>query len=65
MTRTGKLAAILVAASSAGRRLVGSTRTLARLRVLRSYLADPAIGAHHGHIVKRTDGGVDIRCPSP
>src|SRR3974377_2395519 len=35
-------------------------RTLARLRGLRSDLIDPAIGAHHGRIVKRTGDGTII-----
>ena len=40
-------------------RLAGADeeRTLARLRGLRSDLVDPAIAAHHGHIVKRTGDG--------
>ena len=32
-------------------------RTLARLRALRSDLIDPAIGVHHGRVVKRTGDG--------
>lgn len=59
MSETRKLAAILVADVVGYSRLVGADeeRTLARLRVLRSDLIDPAIAAHHGRIVKRTGDG--------
>ncbi len=50
---------ILVADVVGYSRLAGSDedRTLSRLRGLRSDLIDPAIGAHHGRIVKRTGDG--------
>jgi TolB-like protein/class 3 adenylate cyclase len=56
---TRKLAAILVADVVGYSRLAGTDedRTLSRLRGLRSDLIDPAIGAHHGRIVKRTGDG--------
>ena len=59
MGETRKLAAILVADVVGYSRLAGvdEERTLARLRGLRSDLIDPAIGAHHGRIVKRTGDG--------
>jgi adenylate cyclase len=59
MSETRKLAAILVADVVGYSRLAGADedRTLARLRGLRSDLIDPAIGAHHGRIVKRTGDG--------
>ena len=59
MSDTRKLAAILVADVVGYSRLAGADedRTLARLRGLRSDLIDPAIDAHHGHIVKRTGDG--------
>jgi adenylate cyclase len=56
---TRKIAAILVADIVGYSRLTGTDedRTLSRLRGLRSDLIDPAIGAHHGRIVKRTGDG--------
>jgi TolB-like protein/class 3 adenylate cyclase len=56
---TRKLAAILVSDVVGYSRLAGTDedRTLSRLRGLRSDLIDPAIGAHHGRIVKRTGDG--------
>jgi adenylate cyclase len=59
MSETRKLAAILVADVVGYGRLAGADedRTLARLRGLRSDLIDPAIGAHHGRIIKRTGDG--------
>jgi hypothetical protein len=59
MSETRKLAAILVADVVGYSRLAGvdEERTLVRLRGLRSDLIDPAITAHHGHIVKRTGDG--------
>jgi adenylate cyclase len=59
MAGTRKIAAILVADIVGYSRLAGADeeRTLARLRGLRSDLIDPAIAAHHGRAVKRTDDG--------
>jgi adenylate cyclase len=59
MSRTRKLAAILVADVVGYSRLAGTDedRTLARLRGLRGDLIDPAIAAHKGRIVKRTGDG--------
>ena len=60
MGETRKIAAILVADVVGYSRLVGADEegTLARLRVLRSDLIDPAIAAHHGRVVKRTGDGI-------
>jgi adenylate cyclase len=59
MPEARKIAAILVADIVGYSRLAGADeeRTLARLRGLRSDLIDPAIGAHHGRVVKRTGDG--------
>ena len=59
MSETRKLAAIVVADVVGYSRLAGTDedRALARLRGLRSDLIDPAIAAHHGHIIKRTGDG--------
>jgi adenylate cyclase len=59
MSEARKLAAILVADVVGYSRLAGADeeRTLSRLRGLRSDLIDPAIGANHGRIVKRTGDG--------
>src|ERR1700723_4191710 len=59
MAGTRKIAAILVSDIVCYSRLAGTDedRTLSRLRGLRSDLIDPAIDAHHGHIVKRTGDG--------
>jgi TolB-like protein/class 3 adenylate cyclase len=59
MGETRKIAAILVADVVGYSRLAGTDedRTLSRLRGLRSDLIDPAVGAHHGRIVKRTGDG--------
>src|SRR6202045_3902868 len=59
MAETRKIAAILVADVVGYSRLAGTDedRTLSRLRGLRSDLIDPAVGAHHGRIVKRTGDG--------
>jgi len=59
VSETRKLAAILVSDVVGYSRLAGTDedRTLSRLRGLRSDLIDPAIGAHHGRIVKRTGDG--------
>src|SRR5471032_3692818 len=59
MSETRKLAAILVADVVGYSRLAGADedRTLARLRGLRGDLIDPAVGAHHGRIVKHTGDG--------
>jgi TolB-like protein/class 3 adenylate cyclase/Tfp pilus assembly protein PilF len=62
MSGTRKIAAILAGDIVGYSRLAGTDedRTLARLRGLRSDLIDPAIDAHHGHIVKRTGDGILI-----
>ena len=62
MSETRKLAAILVADIVGYSRLasVDEDRTLARVRGLRSDLIDPAIAAHHGHLVKRTGDGAVV-----
>ena len=59
MAETRKIAAILVADVVGYSRLAGADEdgTLARLRVLRSDLIDPAVAAHHGRTVKRTGDG--------
>ena len=59
MAETRKIAAILVADVVGYSRLAGADEegTLARLRVLRSDLIDPAIATHHGRTVKRTGDG--------
>ena len=60
MSKTRKLAAILVTDVVGSSRLAGAEeeRTLARFRGLRSDLIDPANPAPHGRIVKRTGDGV-------
>jgi adenylate cyclase len=60
MGETRKIAAILVADVVGYGRLVGADEegTLARLRVLRSDLIDPAIAAHHWRVVKRIGDGI-------
>ena len=62
MSETRKIAAILVADVVGYSRLAGADEegTLARLRVLRSDLVDPAVAAHHGRTVKRTGDGLLI-----
>jgi adenylate cyclase len=57
-----KIAAILAADVVGFSRLAGADedRTLARLRALRSDLVDPAVGAHHGRVVKRTGDGLIV-----
>ena len=62
MSETRKLAAILVADVVGFSRLAGAEqeRTLARLRVLRGDLIDPAVAAHYGRIVKSTGDGALI-----
>jgi adenylate cyclase len=59
MSETRKIVAILVADVVGYSRLARAEeeRTLARLRVLRSDLIDPAIAIHRGRIVKRTGDG--------
>jgi adenylate cyclase len=59
MSKTRKLAAILVADVVGYSRLAGADedRILARLRTLRSDLIHPTIAVHHGRIVKRTGDG--------
>ena len=58
MTETRKIAAILAADVVGYNRLTGTDedRMLARLRALRSDLADPTIAVHNGRVVKRTGG---------
>jgi adenylate cyclase len=62
MSETRKIAAILVADVVGYTRLTGADedRTLSRLRGLWSDMIDPAIGAHHGRIVKRTGDGAIV-----
>jgi adenylate cyclase len=62
MAGTRKIAAILAADVVGYSRLAGADedRTLSRLRGLRSDLIDPAVDAHHGHVVKRTRDGILI-----
>jgi adenylate cyclase len=62
MAGTRKIAAILAADVVGYSRLAGADedRTLSRLRGLRSDLIDPAVDAHHGHVVKRTGDGILI-----
>ena len=62
MSETRKLAAILVADVVGFSRLAGAEqeRTLARLRVLRGDLIDPAVAAHYGRVVKSTGDGALI-----
>ena len=59
MSETRKIAAILAADVVGYSRLAGADEegTLARLRVLRSDLIDPAIATHRGRVVKRTGDG--------
>ena len=59
MTKSRRLAAILVSDVVGYSRLVGADedRTLARLRTLRSDLIDPTVAIHNGRIVKRTGDG--------
>jgi adenylate cyclase len=59
MSGTRKIAAILVADVVGYSRLAAADedRTLSRLRGRRIDLSDPAIDAHHGHIVNRTGDG--------
>jgi adenylate cyclase len=60
MPNKRKIASILVADVVGDSRLAGvdEESTLARLRVLRSDLIDPAIAAHRGLVVKRTGDGL-------
>ncbi len=62
MNEIRKIAAILAADVVGFSRLAGADedRTLARLRALRSDLVDPAVGAHHGRVVKRTGDGLIV-----
>jgi adenylate cyclase len=66
MSETRKLVAIPVADVIGYSRFAGADeeRTLARLRGLRSALIEPAIGANHGRIVKRTQDGSIIEVHS-
>ena len=60
MSEIRKIAAILVADVVGYSRLAGADEegTLSQLRALRSELIDPAVGDHHGRIVKRTGDGL-------
>ena len=60
MPNKRKIASILVADVVGDSRLAGvdEESMLARLRVLRSDLIDPAIAAHRGLVVKRTGDGL-------
>ena len=60
MPNKRKIASILVANVVGDSRLAGvdEESMLARLRVLRSDLIDPAIAAHRGLVVKRTGDGL-------
>jgi adenylate cyclase len=60
MAATRRLAAILAADVAGYSRLIGSDEqgTLQRLKAIRAELADPAIAAHHGRIVKATGDGL-------
>lgn len=62
-----KLVAILAADVAGYSRLTGADEegTLARLRMLRHELIDPAIGNHHGRIVKTTGDGILVEFASP
>jgi len=61
-----RLAAILAADIAGYSRLMGrdEERTLANLKSLRKTLIDPAIGAHHGRIVKTTGDGMLVEFAS-
>src|SRR5215813_11824056 len=60
MTATRRLAAILAADVAGYSRLIGSDEggTLARLRIIRAEVIDPAIAAHTGRLVKTTGDGL-------
>ena len=62
-----KLVAILAADVAGYSRLIGADEegTLARLGMLRHELIDPAIGNHHGRIVKTTGDGILVEFASP
>jgi adenylate cyclase len=66
MSATRKLAAILAADVVGYSSLTGADEegTIARLRVLRRELIDPAIAEHHGRIVKTTGDGILIEFAS-
>jgi class 3 adenylate cyclase len=74
MTTTRRLAAILAADVAGYSRLMGIDEEgmLARLKLLRAELIDPAIAAHHGRIFKTTGDGLlpnfrasSRRCAAP
>ena len=62
MSETRKIAAILAADVVGFSRMASADedRTLARLRVLRADLIDPAIAGQNGHVFKRTGDGILI-----
>src|SRR5260221_3954051 len=66
MTTTRRLAAILAADVAGYSRLMGADEedTLARLKVFRKSLVDPAIAAHRGRIVKTTGDGMLVEFAS-
>ncbi|UQR62350.1 adenylate/guanylate cyclase domain-containing protein [Bradyrhizobium sp. C-145] len=61
-----RLAAILAADVAGYSRLIGADEegTIARLRMLRQDVIDPAISIHHGHIVKTTGDGMLVEFAS-
>src|SRR6267142_6016728 len=61
-----RLAAVLAADVAGYSRLMGVDEegTLARLKAVRKSLADPAIAAHRGHIVKTTGDGMLVEFSS-
>jgi adenylate cyclase len=61
-----RLTAILAADVAGYGRLMGvdEVGTLNALKAIRRELADPAIAAHHGRIVKTTGDGILIEFPS-
>lgn len=61
-----RLAAILAADVAGYSRLTGADEegTIARLRMLRKDVVDPAIATHHGHMVKTTGDGMLVEFAS-
>ena len=66
MTTTRRLAAILAVDVAGYSRLIGSDEggTLARLRIIRVEVIDPAIAAHNGRLVKTTGDGLLVEFSS-